>query len=217
MRKSRVLLDRGRTQGVGPVTAGGPPATAPLRLRAWQRLSVRTVGLLVGLTLLAIGLVGTLIYQHQKRELQATLGTLLVSIARTGALLVDPALHAEVSARSGRTRAPTGACARRWPRFRMRTASKRRSTRSPTSISCRDGLDSWSPAEDRVCRGSSTRWSPRSSPLHLHPPYRGVRGLGGRGLEEGLDVRQPGRHEEQPDQFPALGCATCRVTGCSSL
>jgi hypothetical protein len=59
-------------------------------------LSVRTVGLLVGVTLLAIGVVGTLIYQHQKRELQATLGTLLLNIARTGALLVDPALHAEV-------------------------------------------------------------------------------------------------------------------------
>jgi class 3 adenylate cyclase len=78
------------------VTAEGPRVTRPVRLRAWQRLSVRTVGLLVGVTLLAIGVVGTLIYQHQKRDLQATLGTLLLSIARTGALLVDPALHAEV-------------------------------------------------------------------------------------------------------------------------
>lgn len=41
------------------------------------------MGLLVGMTLLAIGVVGTLIYQHQKRDLQATLGTLLLSIART--------------------------------------------------------------------------------------------------------------------------------------
>jgi class 3 adenylate cyclase len=47
-------------------------------------------------TIVAIGVVGTLIYQHQERELQETLGTLLLNIARTGALLVDPALHAEV-------------------------------------------------------------------------------------------------------------------------
>src|SRR5713226_7859895 len=68
------------------MTPGGPPATPPLQLRAWQRLSVRAAGLLVGMTLLAIGVVGTLVYQHQQRELQTTLGT----------LLVDPALHAEV-------------------------------------------------------------------------------------------------------------------------
>ena len=78
------------------MTPGGPPATPPLQLRAWQRLSVRAAGLLVGMTLLAIGVVGTLVYQHQQRELQTTLGTLLLNIARTGALLVDPALHAEV-------------------------------------------------------------------------------------------------------------------------
>lgn len=78
------------------MTAGGPSTTQPLRLRAWQRLSVRTVGLLVGMTLLATGVVGTLVYQHKQRELQATLGALLLNIARTGALLVDPALHTEV-------------------------------------------------------------------------------------------------------------------------
>lgn len=54
------------------------------------------MGLIVGVTFLAIGAVGTLIYQHQKRDLQPTLGTLSLNIARTGALLVDPALHAEV-------------------------------------------------------------------------------------------------------------------------
>ena len=39
---------------------------------------------------------GRLSTQHPKRDLQATLGTLLLNIARTGALLVDPVLHAEV-------------------------------------------------------------------------------------------------------------------------
>jgi len=37
-----------------------------------------------------------LIYEQQKRELANTLGTLLLSIARMGALLIDPALHGEV-------------------------------------------------------------------------------------------------------------------------
>jgi hypothetical protein len=54
------------------------------------------MGLIVAVTFLAIGVVGTPIYQHQKRDLQATLATLLLNIARNGAPLVDPAtLQAE--------------------------------------------------------------------------------------------------------------------------
>jgi class 3 adenylate cyclase len=52
--------------------------------------------LFVAVTLLGIGLVGFLVYQRQKREIEETLGTFLLNIARTGALLVDPALHADV-------------------------------------------------------------------------------------------------------------------------
>jgi class 3 adenylate cyclase len=66
--------------------------------RPWQRLSVRVALLFVAVTLLGVGLVGFLIYEKQKRELEATLGTFLLNIARTGALLVDPALHAGVEA-----------------------------------------------------------------------------------------------------------------------
>ncbi len=71
-------------------------------LRPWQRLSVRLAALFVAVTLVGVGLVGGLIYQHQKRDLEETLGEVLLNIARTGVLLIDPALHAEV-ARAQRT------------------------------------------------------------------------------------------------------------------
>src|SRR5574341_611517 len=67
-------------------------------LRPWQRLSVRVAALFLAVTLLGIGLVGFLIYQRQKREVEETLGAFLLNIARTGVLLIDPALHAEVEA-----------------------------------------------------------------------------------------------------------------------
>lgn len=62
-------------------------------LRPWQRLSVRVAGLFVVVTLLAVGLVGEVLYERQKRETEATLGALLLNIARTGAYLIDPDLH----------------------------------------------------------------------------------------------------------------------------
>lgn len=71
------------------------PSPAP-RLRWWQRLGVRVAVLFVAAALVLVGAVGTAIYQQQKRELESTLGMLLLNIARTGALLVDPALHAQV-------------------------------------------------------------------------------------------------------------------------
>jgi class 3 adenylate cyclase len=66
------------------------------RVRPWQRLSVKIAAIFVAATLLAVGLTGGLIYQDQRRELGRTLGTLLLNIARTGALLIDPELHADV-------------------------------------------------------------------------------------------------------------------------
>jgi adenylate cyclase len=68
------------------------------KLRPWERLSIRVAVLFVAVTLVGIGLVGFLIYQQQKRELEETLGGFLLSIARTGVLLIEPALHAEVEA-----------------------------------------------------------------------------------------------------------------------
>ena len=70
--------------------------TAP-SLRPWQRLAVRLAAAFALLTLLTVVLVGVVIRERHKRELEDTVGTQLLNIARTGALLVDPALHAEVT------------------------------------------------------------------------------------------------------------------------
>src|SRR5262249_23213829 len=43
--------------------------------------------------LLAVGLVGEILYERQKRETEATLAALLLNVARTGAYLVDPQQH----------------------------------------------------------------------------------------------------------------------------
>jgi len=63
------------------------------RPRIWRRLSVRLAVLFAIVTLLAVGLVGTFAYQRQKREVEDMVGTQLLNIARTAALLVDPAAH----------------------------------------------------------------------------------------------------------------------------
>jgi class 3 adenylate cyclase len=63
--------------------------------RPWQRLSVRLAGLFAVVTLLAVGAVGLFTYQRQQREVQDTVGTQLLNIARVTALLIDPGLHAE--------------------------------------------------------------------------------------------------------------------------
>jgi class 3 adenylate cyclase len=73
----------------------GRQLAAP-RIRFWQRLSTRVAALFVIAALLIVGLVGIVIYEEQQRELVATLGELLLNIARTGAFLIDPSLHADV-------------------------------------------------------------------------------------------------------------------------
>src|SRR5215468_3246854 len=64
--------------------------------RPWQRLSVRLAALFAVVTLVAVGAVGVFTYQRYQREVQDTVGTQLLNIARVAALLVDPALHARV-------------------------------------------------------------------------------------------------------------------------
>src|SRR3989440_3592134 len=61
-------------------------------LRPWQRLSVRVAGVFDSDTLITVCLVGEVLYERQKRETEATLGALLLNIARTGAYLIDPGL-----------------------------------------------------------------------------------------------------------------------------
>lgn len=67
-----------------------------LQPRIWQRLTVKMVTLFVCVTLLGIVVTGVLIYQNQKQYLERNLGLMLLNIARTGALLIDGNLHAEV-------------------------------------------------------------------------------------------------------------------------
>jgi len=79
-------------------TAGLP---TPPALRPWQRLAVRLAAVFVLVTLATVGVVGVLVHQRQSREVEDTVGTQLLNIARVSALLVDPAAHAE-AARAGR-------------------------------------------------------------------------------------------------------------------
>lgn len=57
-----------RDGDVGLAAIERPPATRPPRRRAWGRLSVRTVGRLVRVALVAIGVLGPLVHDHQERE-----------------------------------------------------------------------------------------------------------------------------------------------------
>src|SRR6266498_3128778 len=68
------------------------------RLPIWRRLSWRLGASFLLLTAIGILLSGLLQYRAQEQELRETLGSLLLNIARTGALLVDPQLHAQVEA-----------------------------------------------------------------------------------------------------------------------
>jgi HAMP domain-containing protein len=70
--------------------------TKKARLPFWRRLAWRLSASFLILTTVGILLSGFLQYRAQERELRETLGSLLLNIARTGALLVDPALHARV-------------------------------------------------------------------------------------------------------------------------
>jgi len=73
-------------------------STKRARLPFWLRLSWRLGVSFLLLTALGILLSGLLQYRAQEQELRDTLGSLLLNIARTGALLIDPQLHAEVEA-----------------------------------------------------------------------------------------------------------------------
>ena len=77
---------------------GVPTATA---LRPWQRLAVRLGAVFVAVTLLTVGVVGVLVHQRHSREIEDTVGTQLLNIARVSALLVDPVLHADAARASG--------------------------------------------------------------------------------------------------------------------
>jgi HAMP domain-containing protein len=68
------------------------------RLPVWRRLSWRLTASFLVLTAVAVLLSGLLQYRAAARSLRESLGTLLLNIARTGALLVDGDLHERVVA-----------------------------------------------------------------------------------------------------------------------
>ena len=74
------------------------PAAAPRgrRLPVWRRLGWRLGAAFVAVTAVAILVSGGLQYRAQAAGIRASLGALLLNIARTGTLLVDPALHLEI-------------------------------------------------------------------------------------------------------------------------
>ena len=81
-------------------TTPTPPA-----LRPWQRLAARLAAVFVLVTLATVAVVGALVHQRQSREVEDTVGTQLLNIARVSALLVDRGAHAD-AARVARTDSP---------------------------------------------------------------------------------------------------------------
>ncbi len=79
-------------------TVSRPPAR---RLPLWRRLGWRLTGAVLLLTAAGVLASGVLEYRAQERLLRQSLGSLLLNIARTGALLVDGDLHERV-VRNGR-------------------------------------------------------------------------------------------------------------------
>ena len=77
------MADGRGTPSTGTGTAGGAG------LRPWERLSVRLAAFFAAITLLAVGAVGVLTYTRQQREVEDTVGTQLLNIARVSALRLD--------------------------------------------------------------------------------------------------------------------------------
>src|SRR5262252_4492901 len=85
-----------------PTSAEYRPRT---RLPFWRRLGWRLGTTILLLTALGILVSGLLQYRAQEQWIRESLGSLLLNIARTGALLVNGDLHQQVLA-AGRTDTP---------------------------------------------------------------------------------------------------------------
>ena len=86
-----------------------PASSKRPALPPWRRLAVRLALAFAVLTFLSVAIVGVLVRERQKRELEDAVGTQLLNIARVAVLLVDPAQHAELE----RTRAADSVAHRR--------------------------------------------------------------------------------------------------------
>jgi class 3 adenylate cyclase len=74
--------------------APGTPATARATLPVWRRLAVRLAVAFALLTFVSVAIVGVLVRERQKGELEDAVGTQLLNIARVAVLFVDPVQHA---------------------------------------------------------------------------------------------------------------------------
>ncbi|HET7341825.1 MAG TPA: adenylate/guanylate cyclase domain-containing protein, partial [Methylomirabilota bacterium] len=74
-----------------------PGAVRPA-LPLWRRLAVRLAVAFALLTVVSVAIVGGLVRERQKRELEDAVGTQLLNIARVAVLFVDPAQHARLQA-----------------------------------------------------------------------------------------------------------------------
>src|SRR5262245_32048192 len=96
-------------------------------LPPWRRLAVRLAAAFAVLTFLTVAIVGVLVRERQKHELEDAVGTQLLNIARVAVLLVDPAEHAALA----RDRAADSAAYRR---ARSALAAAQREVLLPTPI-----------------------------------------------------------------------------------
>src|SRR5947207_14779643 len=90
-------------EGKGGTLPGFPQIRDSLPV--WRRLAVRLAVAFALLTFVSVAIVGVLVRERQKRELEDAVGTQLLNIARVAVLFVDPAQHAEL-ARTARPEAP---------------------------------------------------------------------------------------------------------------
>jgi class 3 adenylate cyclase len=80
---------------MGPLGGAAAASSRPV-LPPWRRLSVRLALAFAALTFLSVAIVGLLVREGQRRELEDAVGTQLLNIARVAVLLVEPSKHAEV-------------------------------------------------------------------------------------------------------------------------
>jgi class 3 adenylate cyclase len=76
---------RTNDRAAAPSAEGAHGPEAP-PLRPWQRLSVRLAAFFAAVTFLAVGAVGVLTYTRQQREVEDSVGTQLLNIARVAGL-----------------------------------------------------------------------------------------------------------------------------------
>ncbi len=113
-----------------------PAPTSPARpaLPPWRRLAVRLALGFATLTFLSVAIVGGLVRERQKRELEDAVGTQLLNIARVAVLLVDPAEHTRLA----RARSPDPAA---YQRLRATLAAIQREVLLTTPIRTLVGFD----------------------------------------------------------------------------